>query len=321
MTDGAAPSLLAVVPVRSGQLPVGADEAVAEAGGRVVLMGPGAETAATELAAPVRQIWVREEDGFDPGDWAARLAGTEPVCGAAALLLPGSPDGRDLAPRLAHAGGRHLYCGVVSRLGPTVTLTRFGDRAAEEQVVTLPAVLTLVAGTRGVEHRPPGYRPPRPRRLRLRRDVVAGRGRGCGQVQVLGVSPPDPSTMDLAEASFIVAGGAGLGDPETFARLGQVAAILGASLGATRIVTDAGWAPFERQIGTTGVAVDPRVYVAFGVSGAVQHTSGLGDPDHVISVNLDASCPMMARADLAVVSDAPAVVRELAARLSGPEGS
>jgi electron transfer flavoprotein alpha subunit len=92
-------------------------------------------------------------------------------------------------------------------------------------------------------------------------------------------------------------------------------------MGATRVVTDAGWVGHERQIGTTGVVVDPRLYVAFGISGAVQHTSGLGDPQHVVSVNLDPHCPMMALADLAVVADASAVLRALADQLGLSAGS
>ncbi len=133
---------------------------------------------------------------------------------------------------------------------------------------------------------------------------------------VLEVLPPDPATMDLAEATRIVAGGAGLESAARFEQLAAAAEALGASLGATRVVTDRGWVGHERQIGTTGVVVDPRLYVAFGISGAVQHTSGLGQPDHIVSVNTDPSCPMMQLADLAVVSDANAVLDELVTRLA-----
>ena len=128
---------------------------------------------------------------------------------------------------------------------------------------------------------------------------------------------PDAATMDLAEAKKIFGGGAGLVDEEIFTRLGTVAAHLGASLGATRVVTDRGWVGHSRQIGTTGVVVDPDLYVSFGVSGAVQHTSGLGQPAHVISVNTDPHCPMMQLADLAIVCDANAVVAELEQRMNG----
>ncbi|MCU1390297.1 MAG: Electron transfer flavoprotein alpha subunit, partial [Ilumatobacteraceae bacterium] len=77
------------------------------------------------------------------------------------------------------------------------------------------------------------------------------------------------------------------------------------------VITDRGWVGHDRQIGTTGVVVDPALYIAFGISGAVQHTSGLGQPDHIISVNTDPHCPMMQLADLAIVSDANAVVAAL----------
>jgi electron transfer flavoprotein alpha subunit len=94
-----------------------------------------------------------------------------------------------------------------------------------------------------------------------------------------------------------------------------VAAALGAAMGGTRVVTDRGWLGHERQIGTTGVSVRPELYVALGISGAVQHTAGLGDPMHVISVNTDPHCPMMQLADLAIVADANATLDALAERL------
>jgi electron transfer flavoprotein alpha subunit len=130
--------------------------------------------------------------------------------------------------------------------------------------------------------------------------------------------PADPATMDLAEAPRILGGGAGLGSAEAFVQLASVATAVGASMGGTRVVMDLGWIPFERQIGTTGVIVRPELYVAFGISGAVQHTAGLGQPDHVISVNSDPHCPMMAMADLAIVADAPDTLAELARLLGQP---
>jgi electron transfer flavoprotein alpha subunit len=140
---------------------------------------------------------------------------------------------------------------------------------------------------------------------------------------VLALIEPDPATMDLADARRVLAGGAGLvprdaSDAEAralFALLADVAASLGASMGATRVATDAGWTGHERQIGTTGVSIDPDLYVALGISGATQHTGGLGFPDHVVSVNLDPSCPMTALADLGLVTDATAFLLQLAERL------
>jgi NADPH-dependent 2,4-dienoyl-CoA reductase/sulfur reductase-like enzyme len=88
-----------------------------------------------------------------------------------------------------------------------------------------------------------------------------------------------------------------------------VAIGLGAAMGATRVITDRGWIHHDRQIGTTGVIVDPDLYVAWGISGAVQHTAGLGHPTHIISINTDPHCPMMQLADLGIVSDAAEVLR------------
>ena len=145
---------------------------------------------------------------------------------------------------------------------------------------------------------------------------------------VVEVRPPDPSTADLAEAPRVLSGGAGLvprtsddaGARATFDLLAAVGVRLGASAGATRVITDAGWMGHERQIGTTGVVVAPELYLAFGVSGASQHVGGLGSPKHVVSINLDPSCPMTAMADLGIVTDARALLAELADRLEVPRG-
>ena len=155
--------------------------------------------------------------------------------------------------------------------------------------------------------------------------VTAG-GDASRDAESVEVLQPEPGVVDLAEARRIVGGGAGLvpagADGAAVMRLlADVGAALGASAGATRVVTDAGWMSYDRQIGTTGVSVSPELYIAFGISGAAQHIGGLGAPDHVVSVNTDPSCPMTAMADLGIVADAPAVLTELAKRLgvTGPD--
>jgi electron transfer flavoprotein alpha subunit len=204
-----------------------------------------------------------------------------------------------------------------------VVIARWGGLAVEDVVPPEQLVATLEPGVRGFARA--GAVEPAVVHLDLTTATDDETHQAAEAVEaldaiVLEVLPPDPATMDLAEASRIVAGGAGLESPARFDQLGAAAEALGASLGATRVVTDRGWVGHERQIGTTGVVVDPRLYLAFGISGAVQHTSGLGQPDHIISVNTDPSCPMMQLADLAVVSDANAVLDELVVRLA-PAGS
>ena len=301
--------MIAVVPVRDGELPVGGLETVAECGGRALVVGSGAAAAAKELAGLASAVKAWDTDGFLPGRWATALApvlAEEPV-----LILPASPDGRDLAPRLAHALGRPLLAGAVEVHEDRVALARWGGLAIEDVTPQDRFVATLQPGVRGVER----HDGPEPDvellDPRLDPDIT--------DATTIEVLPPDPATMDLAEAPRIVAGGAGLDSAARFTQLADLAARLGATLGATRVVTDRGWVAHERQIGTTGVVVDPRLYVAFGISGAVQHTSGLGQPDHIVSVNTDAYCPMMQLADLAVVSDANMVLDALLARL--PERS
>ncbi len=301
--------MLAAVPVRAGQLPRGGAEAVAEAGGRVLLVGDDVMAAAAALTGVASRVQAWEAGAYAPAAWASALATWAPVRAATVVVLPASPDGRDLAPRLAHALGRELFAGAV-RVGPDgVEVARSGGLVVESHTPAGPFVATLQPGARGVP--PVGAGAPPPPVERIDPPLCAG----AADAVVVTVLPPDPATVDLSEARRIVAGGVGLGGADHFALLAQVAPALGASPGATRPIADAGWVPFERQIGTTGTVVDPDVYVALGISGAVQHVSGLGDPRLVIAVNLDSSCPMMEMADVAIVADAPAVLDALAARL------
>lgn len=298
-------SRVAVVPVRDGVVPAGGREAVAECDGQALVVGSGAVEAAGALAGVTRgtvRVW--DTPGFRPAAWAAVLAGV--VGDNDVVVLPGSPDGRDLAPRLAYALGRPLLAGALRVGDHGADLVRHGGLVIEEIAAAGPFVATLQPGARGVdEHRETA--------VIERIERVTGDEHDADIVEVL---PPDAATMDLSEAPRIVAGGAGLDGPERFAQLAAIARAVDASMGATRVVTDRGWVEHSRQIGTTGVVVDPRIYLAFGISGAVQHTSGLGSPEHIVSVNLEPHCPMMQLADLAIVADANAVLDELAARLA-----
>jgi electron transfer flavoprotein alpha subunit len=305
---------IAVVVVRDGVLPLGADETVAEAGGRALLVGTDPHTAASELTG-ARTVWCAENGSFQPARWAAQLASVLAPSGP--IVLPASPDGRDLAPRLAVALDRPLLAGAVRVTASGAEVLRWDGHVSAELTSEGPFVATLLPGVRGVE---PSARAPRIVELLLPDADPAP------DATTVAVTGPDPATADLAEAPRILAAGAGLGrgelpGPDAVALLGEVAARLGASLGATRVVTDAGWASYERQIGTTGVVVTPELYVAFGVSGAAQHVGGLGHPRHVVSVNLDPSCPMTMMADLGIVTDAPALLRALADRLGVRAGN
>ena len=299
-------SILAVVPVRGGVLPAGGAEAIAEADGRGVLVGDGVAVAAESLTGVASVLDVWEAGPYAPGTWAEALA---PLLATHELiLLPASPDGRDLAPRLAAELGRPVLANAIEvRADRIITAVSGGREMARHQRGDQAVVATLQPNVRGVEP----VTDAAPAELRSISPDVGERP----EPTVVEVLPPDVATMDLAESPRIVGGGAGLDGTDRFDELTRIATVLGVSMGATRVITDRGWVGHERQIGTTGVVVDPDLYLAFGISGAVQHTAGLGNPEHIISVNTDPHCPMMAMADLAVVSDANAVLDELESRL------
>jgi len=296
--------MIAVVVVREGALPNGGDETVAECGGRAILVGSGTAAAADALAGIGTELTLLELPTFQPGAWAADLA--ELLAGEPAVVLPGSPDGRDLAPRIAALLHRQLYAGAIEITPQRISLARRGSTELHLVTPTPQFVATMQPGVRGAAT-DTTMPPPSAAVAEL-----SNRDRGtANDAIVVDVLPPDPATIDLTEATRIIGGGAGLDGAARIDQLVAVGGAIGASMGATRVVTDRGWVPHERQIGTTGVVVDPQLYLAFGVSGAVQHTSGLGAPAHIISVNTDGHCPMMQLADLAIVADANATLDHL----------
>jgi electron transfer flavoprotein alpha subunit len=287
-------------------LPPGADEATAECGGDLLLIGSGTGQAAATLQVAATRVRTAEAGTYAPAAWAEALV---PLLAADdVVVLPGSADGRDLAPRLAAAMRRPLWAGAVAITPRRVAVARYDGQILVEADIDRAAVATLLPGVAGVEPAPPGTAQCTP----LEVELALPDSRDAELVEL---AAPTAETIDLAEAPRVFAGGAGLQRAVQFDLLTDVAARAGASLGATRVAVDIGWVPASRQIGTTGVTVNPKLYVAFGVSGAVQHLTGIGAPEHLISVNTDPTCPMMAIADLAVVADAPAVLRELAGLL------
>lgn len=298
--------MIAVVVVRDGLLPAGGAEVVAECKGRAVLIGSQTSVAIEALRGVATELTLIERDSFQPAAFAIEL--TQVLVDEPIVVLPASPDGRDLAPRLAASLQRPLHAGAIAVNAARVDLVRNGGRDLHRVEPEARFVATLQPGSRGVIANSLLAAPATRNVAATATEVV--------DADVMAVHPPDPATIDLAEAARIVGGGAGLDGPDRMQQLAEIGVMLGASVGATRVVTDRGWAAHERQIGTTGVVVSPQLYIAFGVAGAVQHTSGLGDPEHIISVNTDPHCPMMQLADLAIVSDANETITALQALLA-----
>lgn len=292
--------MLALIPVQEGMLAVGAEEAVAECGGRCLLLGSRVAAAAELLVGVATDVRLAEVGQYRPMAWSRALAPL--LANEGTIVVPGSADGRGLAPHIAAALTRPLV-NAAAAVGESDAVVVEGD--LEFDVEFERAVVVMIPGIRSV----------------VRSDLAASistveiaidESLDATLVEVL---PADAATLDLASATRIVAGGAGLKTAENLELLRSTGLLFGASLGATRVLTDAGWLEHARQIGTTGVEIDPELYLTVGVSGAVQHIMGIGNPSHVISVNTDATCPMMNRADLALVTDGPAFVAAFAKAL------
>jgi electron transfer flavoprotein alpha subunit len=136
--------------------------------------------------------------------------------------------------------------------------------------------------------------------------------------QVQAVESSGAGGADLAAARVVVGGGRGVGGPEGFGELIELADLLGGTIGVSRVVTSQGWRPHHEQVGQTGTKIAPDLYVACGISGAIQHWAGCQTAKTILAINTDADAPMVTRADYAVVGDlhqvVPAVIAEIRRR-------
>ncbi|MDJ0865802.1 MAG: electron transfer flavoprotein subunit alpha/FixB family protein [Myxococcota bacterium] len=278
---------------------------VAEASGREVkslVAGSGAQAAAEELAKKGGGEVFLADDAL-LGDYtadalhAAVKAAVE-ASGADIVLFSNTPTGWDLAPRVA-AG---LDCGFVSDCfdaqfegDQLVLLRRVFNGKLDARVLpsSLPVVATMQPGA-----------------------TAAHEGSGDGSVTPLSVTMPECGTkfvetkvaeakgVDLSKADIIVSGGRSLGGPEKFEEvIKPLAEVLGGAMGASRPVVDAGWLPHEYQVGSSGQVVAPKLYVACGISGAIQHLVGMKASNFIIAINKDPDAPIFEVADIGVVGD------------------
>lgn len=247
---------------------------------------------------------------WDPAGHADALVALVRKHGPEVLLAGATPLGRAFLPRVAALLGTGL----------TADCTSLEFREREGAVLlhqTRPAFGgNLFATIVTASHRPQ-MATVRPHVFR-RREFPAGDVevvRECADLPEPAIriveAAKGPQTDDIASSRVLVAGGRGLGSEENFRLLGRLAALLGGQVAASRGAVDLGWAEGFRQVGQTGATVAPRLYLAFGISGAIQHLVGIRGAGKVIAVNRDPSAPIFAAADFGIVGDAVEVLKAL----------
>ncbi len=290
-----------------------------------LVLGSGVAGAATEIAPYVDQVLVADREDlaqYDPQVWAAAVAQIAREGEADTILLSASRSGREWSARVAvklDAALLEDVVSVVDQQGALVAeryswLARVTERIeALSQVVVVsikPGVFAAAAPT-GVE---PGEQ--------YDVDLVLPPPR----VRITGKVRYATDRIALADADVVVSGGRGAGDAAGFERLVVgLADQLGAAVGASRAVVDAGWRLYSDQVGQTGKTVQPKVYIAVGISGAVQHLSGMNKSRLIVAINKDAEAPIFRVCDFGIIGDVqnvvPAIIDQIAAARRRPAGS
>lgn len=317
-------NVFAFAETRNGELrkigleAVTAARAVADVtGGKVdafIAGAPGVQARADQLAKyGADAVLVAEHTAFEkynPEALAAIVAERVRAGGYSVVIFPTSALGSDLAPRVAAKLGVGLVTDVTELKldGDAVVVKHpmnIGKVLATVKVASKPALVAIRAnmftpvekphaGT--VEHVQPVGDP------------------GASRVVVKEVKLGGGTKLDLGEAPVIVSGGRGLKGPENFGLVEDLAAAFGnAAVGATRVVTDEGWRPHSEQIGQTGRLVSPQLYVAVGISGAIQHLAGMRTSRTIVAINKDKEAPIFKIADYGVVGDLFEIVPALTA--------
>jgi electron transfer flavoprotein alpha subunit len=283
----------------------------------LLVLGSGVANAGSQAALLGDQVLVVDRPElaeYDAETWAAAIAQIAREGETHTVLCAGSRSGRESSPRVAVKLDAPLIEDAISLKDEHGSLVAehytFLARVTERVEAAGPVVVVSVksgAFAPATPNAAPAEQYDAEVDLPPRRFKITGR------------TAEKTERVALSDAEIVVGGGRGTGTPEGFVQLVEgLADQLGAAVGATRAVVDAGWRPYSEQVGQTGKTVQPKVYFALGISGAVQHLSGMGKSKLIVAINKDAEAPIFKEADYGIVGDVKEIVPALIIALQKP---
>ena len=278
-----------------------------------IALGAGAKNATAALGKHgAKVVHVSEDAAFD--EFIAEPA-TDAVAALYAMEKPDAilfgftPDSREVAGRLAARLGAGLIANasdLVTQDGGFVARVPYfgGSKVASMKANSKPVIVLI---------RPKSFEASESGTTAEVKMLDAPVSDGSKRARIAERVVEASEKVKLEDAKVVISGGRGMGGPQNFPLLEDLAGALGGAVGASRAVVDAGWVPYSMQVGQTGKSVRPGVYIAVGISGAMQHTVGMKTSKVIIAINRDAEAPIMKMADLGVVGDALKIVPALTA--------
>jgi electron transfer flavoprotein alpha subunit len=316
--------ILVIAEQRGGKLNRATWEAIAAAQPlgqpmTVLVAGVSVSGVAGELAAAQVQEVVTIDDGalepYTPDGYTSALEQAIAQLSPSLVILPHTYQTRDFAPKLAARLDRALVTDVtaIKRTGAELTFVRpmFQGKLTADVAPQGPAphFVTVQIGAFRADHASKGASPAAVRALSVKIDRSAIRQKPEAPFQEA------KQAVDLSQAPRIVAVGRGIKGPEHLPIAQQLADALGAEIAASRPICDAGWLPMERQVGSSGQTVAPKLYLALGISGAIQHLVGMKGSSTIVAINKDPDAPIFEVADYGIVGDLFEIVPAMIAAL------
>jgi electron transfer flavoprotein alpha subunit len=313
------PGVLVFCETKDGKLRKASREALSvgrklavKAGGDLAAFVAGSEAASVTAEAGTygaRKLYVAVDaalDAYTTEQFTAVVKQVVDECKPSVVLLGGTSNGRDLAPRLA----ARLGVGVASDVDQLDWAE--GKLSARRSVYSGKVFARLeVSGTPAIATTRPNAFPAEESGAAAAEVVSVSFKPVEAKSKLVETKTPEAGELTIAEADIIVSGGRGLKEAQNFSYIRDLAHAIGGAVGASRATVDAGWIDHQHQVGQTGRVVSPNLYIAAGISGAIQHLAGMSSSKHIIAINKDPEAPIFRVADLGVVGDLFAVLPAL----------